>query len=220
MRGSDERIRVAVFSTWILRRGFGGIIRCGRSGRSRTRRLTDRTRIFAALYPRRLGRPSIAPERLLRAMLLQAFYGIRSERQLMERMEFDLLFRWFVGLGVDDPAWDHSSFTQEPRPAAGGRDRGEVPARGAGPAEGEAAAVERPLLGGWHADRGLGLDQELPPQGRRRQRPRRARAATPSATSTRRSAPTRPTRARPIRRRGSTRRATASRPSSATWAMP
>lgn len=57
---------------------------------------------FAALYPRRLGRPSIPPERLLRAMLLQAFYGIRSERQLMERMEFDLLFRWFVGLGVDD----------------------------------------------------------------------------------------------------------------------
>lgn len=64
-----------------------------------------------ALYPRRLGRPSIPPERLLRAMLLQVFYGIRSERQLMERMEFDLLFRWFVGLGVDDPAWDHSSFT-------------------------------------------------------------------------------------------------------------
>ncbi len=64
------------------------------------------------LYPPGLGRPSIAPERLLRAMLLQAFYGIRSERQLMERMEFDLLFRWFVGLGVDDLAWDHSSFTK------------------------------------------------------------------------------------------------------------
>jgi hypothetical protein len=45
-------------------------------------------------------------------MLLQAFYGIRSERQLMERMEFDLLFRWFVGLGVDEAAWDHSSFTK------------------------------------------------------------------------------------------------------------
>jgi transposase len=67
---------------------------------------------FGALYPPRLGRPSIPPERLLRAMLLQAFYGIRSERQLMERMEFDLLFRWFVGLGLDDPAWDHSSFTK------------------------------------------------------------------------------------------------------------
>lgn len=74
--------------------------------------LGDLSEDFAALYPPRLGRPSIPPERLLRAMLLQAFYGIRSERQLMERMEFDLLFRWFVGLGVDDPVWDHSSFTK------------------------------------------------------------------------------------------------------------
>jgi transposase len=74
--------------------------------------LADLTGEFAVLYPARLGRPSIAPERLLRAMLLQAFYGIRSERQLMERMEFDLLFRWFVGLGVDEPAWDHSSFSK------------------------------------------------------------------------------------------------------------
>jgi IS5 family transposase len=49
---------------------------------------------------------------LLRAMLLQAFYSIRSERQLMERLEFDLLFRWFVGLGVDEPVWDHSSFSK------------------------------------------------------------------------------------------------------------
>jgi transposase len=74
--------------------------------------LADLSAEFAALYPPRLGRPSIPPERLLRAMLLQAFYGIRSERQLKERMEFDLLFRWFVGLGVDDAAWDHSSFTK------------------------------------------------------------------------------------------------------------
>ena len=74
--------------------------------------LADLSEDFAALYPPRLGRPSIPPERLLRAMLLQAFYGIRSERQLMERMEFDLLFRWFVGLGVDEAAWDHSSFTK------------------------------------------------------------------------------------------------------------
>jgi transposase len=66
---------------------------------------------FAPLYAR-IGRPSIPPEMLLRAMLLQAFYSIRSERQLMERLEFDLLFRWFVGLGVDDPAWDHSTFSK------------------------------------------------------------------------------------------------------------
>jgi transposase len=58
---------------------------------------------FEVLYAR-VGRPSIPPEMLLRALLLQAFYGIRSERQLMERLEFDLLFRWFVGLGVDGEA--------------------------------------------------------------------------------------------------------------------
>ena len=56
---------------------------------------------FSALYAP-IGRPSIPPEKLVRAMLLQAFYSIRSERQLMERLEFDLLFRWFVGIGVDD----------------------------------------------------------------------------------------------------------------------
>ncbi|MEC4595323.1 transposase, partial [Nitrospirillum amazonense] len=66
---------------------------------------------FGALYSG-MGRPSVAPEMLLRAMLLQAFYSIRSERQLMERLEYDLLFRWFVGLGVDDPAWDHSTFSK------------------------------------------------------------------------------------------------------------
>src|SRR4051812_22090013 len=66
---------------------------------------------FAALYSG-LGRPSIPPEMLLRAMLLQAFYSVRSERQLMERLEFDLLFRWFVGIGIDDPAWDHSTFSK------------------------------------------------------------------------------------------------------------
>src|SRR5882672_9632035 len=72
--------------------------------------LADLTEEFAELYPPRLGRPSIPPERLMRALLLQAFYGLRSERQLMERLEFDLLFRWFVGLGIDDGAWDQTSF--------------------------------------------------------------------------------------------------------------
>src|SRR5690348_6932675 len=66
---------------------------------------------FGALYAT-TGRPSIPPEMLLRAMLLQAFFSVRSERQLMERLEFDLLFRWFVGLGVDDPVWDHSTFSK------------------------------------------------------------------------------------------------------------
>jgi transposase len=66
---------------------------------------------FEELYSKE-GRPSIPPERLLRACLLQLFYSIRSERQLMERMDFDLLFRWFVGLGIDDAVWDHSVFSK------------------------------------------------------------------------------------------------------------
>ncbi|MEJ2436296.1 MAG: IS5 family transposase, partial [Pseudolabrys sp.] len=73
--------------------------------------LGDLSADFAAMYAP-LGRPSIAPEKLLRASLLQAFYSIRSERQLMERLEFDLLFRWFVGLGIDDAVWDHSVFSK------------------------------------------------------------------------------------------------------------
>jgi transposase len=73
--------------------------------------LTAIEREIASLYSG-TGRPSVAPEKLLRAMLLQAFYSIRSERQLMERIEFDLLFRWFVGLGIEDPVWDHSTFSK------------------------------------------------------------------------------------------------------------
>ena len=58
------------------------------------------------------GRPSIAPERLLRAALIQILFSIRSERQLMEQMEYNLLFRWFVGLGIDDPVWVPTVFTK------------------------------------------------------------------------------------------------------------
>ncbi|MDA9400894.1 MULTISPECIES: IS5 family transposase [unclassified Bradyrhizobium] len=73
--------------------------------------LSTLEREFTALYSP-IGRPSIPPEKLLRAMLLQALYLIRSERLLMERLEYDLLFRWFVGIGVDDAAWDHSVFSK------------------------------------------------------------------------------------------------------------
>ena len=73
--------------------------------------LADLAGDFSSLYSR-TGRPSIAPERLLRAMLLQAFYSVRSERQLMERLDTDLLFRWFVGLSIDDPVWDATVFSK------------------------------------------------------------------------------------------------------------
>ena len=66
---------------------------------------------FDTLYARS-GRPSIAPEKLVRALLLQALYSVRSERQLMEQMDYNLLFRWFVGLNMDDPIWDVTVFTK------------------------------------------------------------------------------------------------------------
>jgi transposase len=58
------------------------------------------------------GRPSIAPEKLLRALLLQALYTVRSERMLMEQLDYNLLFRWFVGLNMDDSVWDVTVFTK------------------------------------------------------------------------------------------------------------
>jgi transposase len=69
------------------------------------------SRRFSGLYAA-TGRPSIPPERLLRALLLQVLYSIRSERMLMEQLEYNLLFRWFVGLGIDDPVWVPTVFTK------------------------------------------------------------------------------------------------------------
>jgi len=80
------------------------------------RRITDRAleRLsprFGSLYVT-FGRPSIPPERLLRALVLQALYTIRSERQLIEQLDYNLLFRWFVGLGIDDAVWSPTTFTK------------------------------------------------------------------------------------------------------------
>lgn len=66
---------------------------------------------FQSMYAR-VGRPSIAPEKLLRALLLQVLYTVRSERLLMEQLDYNLLFRWFVGLNLDEPVWDATVFTK------------------------------------------------------------------------------------------------------------
>jgi len=110
MRGGDERTG-SLFSYVDLesRVGAGHPLRTIRGLVNEA--LTALSSDFSVMYSR-MGRPSIPPEKLLRAMLLQAFYSIRSERQLMDRLEFDLLFRWFVGIGVDDAAWDHSTFSK------------------------------------------------------------------------------------------------------------
>jgi transposase len=73
--------------------------------------LARMSRRFTAMYAQG-GRPSIAPEKLLRALLLQILYSVRSERLLMERLDHDLLFRWFVGLNMDDPVWDATVYSK------------------------------------------------------------------------------------------------------------
>ena len=80
------------------------------------RRMTDE--VLAALSPRftamysEIGRPSIPPEQLLRALLIQSLYTVRSERLLMEEIDYSVLYRWFVGLGMDDPIWSPTTFSK------------------------------------------------------------------------------------------------------------
>ena len=119
---------------------------------------------FDELYSH-TGRPSIAPEYLLRATLLQAFFTVRSERQLMEQIDYNLLFRWFVGLSMDDAVWDPTVFTKN-------RDRlleadvaREFLAALLALPQVKRLSVERSLLGGRDADRRLGFDEELPAEG-------------------------------------------------------
>jgi transposase len=73
--------------------------------------LKQLSHLFSQIYSE-VGRRSIAPEKLLRALLLQVLYTVRSERLLMEQLEYNLLFRWFVGLNMDEPVWDVTVFTK------------------------------------------------------------------------------------------------------------
>ena len=197
--------------------------------------LTVLSPAFDRLYSD-IGRPSIPPEKLLRTLLLQAFYSVRSERQLMEQVDYNLLFRWFVGLAMDAPIWDVTVVHQEPRPVPGGRGRRAGLPGGPRPARGQGTALGRALLGRWHPDRGLGQHEELQAESRswrraaggrrwrtqRRARlPRRAPAQRHArlvhrsrcpAIPQRRGAPGRPPEVAP----GSQPRAR--RPSFATWA--
>jgi transposase len=167
-----------------------------------------------ALYSH-LGRPSIPPERLLRALLVQAFYSVRSERLLMEQLEYHLLYRWFVGLGIDDPVWHPTAFTTN-------RDRllgGDVAAKFLAAVlshprvrqllSREHFTVDGTLVEAWASLKSFRPkdDRDEPPGA----------GATPAATSTASGAAT-PRMPRPrTRMRGCSARATAKRPSSASW---
>ena len=163
------------------------------------------------------GRPSIPPEKLLRALLLQAFYSVRSERQLMEQLDYNLLFRWFVGLGVDDPVWDVTVFTKN-------RDRlleGEIAAKFF------AAVLARPELEPLLSDEHFSVDGTLIQAWAcmKSFRPKDGSGEPPApgrngdATSRARSARTRPTPRPATRTPGCSARATARPPGSASSAM-
>jgi transposase len=111
MRGDDQQLQTGMFSYVTLEdripgdhplRGVRKLVDAVLAGMSKD---------FDGLYSQ-MGRPSIAPERLLRALLLQVFYSVRSERLLMEQLNYNLLFRWFVGLEIDDPVWNHAVFSK------------------------------------------------------------------------------------------------------------
>src|SRR5580658_9391014 len=119
---------------------------------------------FSKLYAK-TGRPSIAPEKLLRALLLQALYSVRSERLLMEQLNYNLLFRWFVGLNMDDAVWECDRVHQEPRAIARwGHCRRLLPSRT--PAgTGAESALGRALHRGWNATGSVGECEELSAKG-------------------------------------------------------
>jgi transposase len=165
------------------------------------------------------GRASIAPEKLMRALLLQVFYSVRSERQLCEQLRYNLLFRWFVGLAIDDTVWDHSVFSKN-------RDRlmehavvevffSEVMrlADAKGLLSKEHFSVDGTLIQAWASHKSFrpkdGSDDQTPS----------GRDATPRPTGRAKRAPTTRMRAVPIRTQGCFARATTAPRYFATKAM-
>src|ERR1700690_282679 len=110
MRGEDRTFG-ALFSYYDIEARIPARHPVRGMGRLTNAALAEVDGAFSALYEA-CGRPSIPPERLLRATLLQLLYSIRSERQLVERLEFDMLFRWFVGLSIDEKVFDASTFSK------------------------------------------------------------------------------------------------------------
>ena len=116
---------------------------------------------FAQMYSD-IGRPSIPPEQLLRALLLQVLYTVRSERLLMEEIDYSVLFRWFIGLGMDDADLVADTFSKNRERLLAGRYRRRLLRRGGGPGARRRAALRRALHGRRHAAGGVGQPEELP----------------------------------------------------------
>jgi transposase len=126
---------------------------------------------FAKMYSP-IGRPSIAPEKQLRAILLQMFYSVRSERMLMEQLQYNMLFRWFVGLSIDEPVWDVTVFTKNRERFLQGEVAGRFfeavlgQARAAGLLSDEHFTVDGTLIEAWASHKSFRpMDEQEPPSG-------------------------------------------------------
>jgi transposase len=111
MRGNDDQLQPGMFSYVALEARVPAEHPLRAIRKLVDEVLAEMSGEFDGLYAA-VGRPSIPPERLLRALLLQVFYSIRSERMLMEQLDYNLLFRWFVGLEIDDEVWNHAVFSK------------------------------------------------------------------------------------------------------------
>ena len=111
MRGDDQQLQSGIFSYVALEDRIPEAHPLRAIRKLVDQVLAGMSKQFDGLYSA-VGRPSIPPERLLRALLLQVFYSIRSERLLMEQLDYNLLFRWFVGLEIDDQVWDATVYTK------------------------------------------------------------------------------------------------------------
>ena len=186
--------------------------------------LKELSRSLGELYASE-GRPSVPPEQLLSALLLQVFYGIRSERQLTEQLDYNLLFRWFVGLSPDDQVWDATTFTKNRERLQSGDIFQKFMTRLLNHPQVEPLlsdehfSVDGTLIEAWAklAKVPSAMPMECQRRARRRAFVRRTAVTRRAAISTVRSARTRPTPAPLIRTAGSIARRPDARRSSAPW---
>ena len=152
MRGNDDQLQDGMFSYVSLEERIPATHPLRGVRKLADAVLAEMSKDFDGMYAK-VGRPSIPPERLFRALLLQVFYSVRSERLLMEQLDYNLLFRWFVGLEIDEPVWNHAVFSKN-------RDRllnqevaqqffGKVKARAEGLMSDEHFTVDGTLIEAW-----------------------------------------------------------------------
>src|SRR3712207_3022218 len=111
MRGNDDQLQDGMFSYVSLEDRIPAAHPLRGVRKLADGVLAEMSKDFDGMYAK-VGRPSIPPERLFRALLLQIFYSVRSERMLMEQLDYNLLFRWFVGMEIDEPVWNHAVFSK------------------------------------------------------------------------------------------------------------